>query len=309
MTSRATRVSRARLSKVRWQGEATFRVLSYYCSVRWNRSRLGEYVLKVMGRFAVEPDPYEFRSPPTPGHPPRYSLVDLGPKDKRRYRLLLGDEQLISGPHPGDALEHLFWHINSETFRTTGNFLLIHAGSVSTPAGEGVLLPADPGSGKTTLTAALVQAGFRYLSDEAGAIDPVTGRVYPYPKALSFKKGRSEVFADLRRKYDGSRLLQKQWHLRAEDIRPEAQGGPCQVKFVIAPRYQEGATLAMTPMSPAECAVELARCALNLPVYKARALPLLAGVARGARAYRLVSGNITEAVRAVGELTGSSVSA
>jgi hypothetical protein len=308
MARNSTRISAARLKRIRWQGTATFRVISYYCTVRWNRSKLGDYIHKVMGRFAIDPDPYEFRSPPTPGWPPEYSIVDLGPKEKRRYRLLHGDVQLISGDHPGDALEHLFWHINSETFRTTGSFLLIHAGSVATPSGEGVLLPADSGSGKSTLTAALVLAGFRYLSDEAGAIDPVSRQLYPYAKALSFKKRRSDVFAELRRKYDGSPLLKQQWHLRAEDIRPDAHGSPCEIRYVIAPRYETGAEVQITPMSPAEATVELARCALNLPIYRSRALPLLGEVARGARAYRLLSGDIGDSVRAVAELTGSAIS-
>ena len=307
MSTPRGRVSKTRLQRIRWQGEASFRVISYYCTVRWNRSKLGDYIQKVMGRFAAEPDPYEFRSPPTPGWPPQYSVLDLGRKEKTRYRLLHGDVQMIAGDHPGDVLEHLFWHINSETFRTTGSFLLIHAGSVATPAGEGVLLPADSGSGKSTLTAALVREGFRYLSDEAGAIDPVTRRLYPYPKALSFKKDRSEVFADLRKRYDGSPLLKKQWHLRAEDIRADAHGEPCEIRYVIVPRYEQGAATAVTAMGAAETTVELARCALNLGVYRARALPLLADVAREARAYRLISGDIGDAVRTVAELTESSL--
>lgn len=308
MATSRRQISKARLARVRWQGESSFRVLSYYCTIRWNRSPLGNYVLKVLGGFAVEHDPNEYRLPPTPGYPPQYSLVDLGtPKDKRRYRLLFGDEEMNAGSHPSDVLTYLFWHINAETFTRTGNFLLIHAGSVATPTGEGVLLPADSGSGKSTLTAALIQAGFRYLSDEAGAIDPVSGRLYPYPKALSFKKSRSEVFADLRRRFDGSKLLKQQWHLRAEDISSEGLGGPCQVKYVIAPRYEEGAELSVTPMSQAEATVELARCALNLAVYKARALPLLADLSRGARRYRLRSGDLREAVEAIAGLTGVTV--
>ncbi|MGH2572302.1 MAG: hypothetical protein ACRDGU_02240 [Actinomycetota bacterium] len=310
MATNTTRVSKARLQRIRWQGESSFRVLSYYCTVRWNRSQLGNYILKVLGGFAVDHDPNEFRNPPTPGYPPRYSVLDLGtPKDKRRYRLLFGDEVMITGSHPGDVLTHLFWHINSETFQKTGNFLLVHAGAVATPAGEGILLPADSGSGKSTLTAALVQAGFRYLSDEAGAIDPVTRRLYPYPKALSFKKSQSDVFADLRRKFDGSRLLKRQWHLRAEDLRPEALGGPCQVRYVIAPQYEAGADIRVTPMSRAEASVELARCALNLRVYRERALPLLADVSRGARAYRLRLGDLREAVEAVAGITGMTLQA
>jgi hypothetical protein len=57
----------------------------------------------------------------------------------------------------------------------------IHAGVVALD-GLVVAFPADSGGGKTTLTAACVQAGFTYLSDEALCVNPTTDRVIPYPK-------------------------------------------------------------------------------------------------------------------------------
>jgi len=51
--------------------------------------------------------------------------------------------------------------------------LCLHAGVVSCPTGT-VVVPGSSGLGKSTLTAALVQAGFGYLSDEVLAI-PRTG--------------------------------------------------------------------------------------------------------------------------------------
>jgi len=42
---------------------------------------------------------------------------------------------------------------------------------------------------------------------------------------------------------------------------------------------------------------------MNLPRYRARALPLVAAVVRRARSYRLVSGDLQEAVSAITELS------
>lgn len=51
-----------------------------------------------------------------------------------------------------------------------GDFLLnMHAGVVAGPAGA-ILLPAPPGSGKSTLTAGLVAAGLDYFSDEVALL-------------------------------------------------------------------------------------------------------------------------------------------
>lgn len=300
--SQPTRISRERLQRIRWQHEAAYRSLAYYFTVRWNRARLGAYVDRVLGAFAVPPDPEEIRNPPTPGIPPRYSLVDLGRGEQNRYRILYANEEVMVSDDPGDILHHLFWHVNSETFRTTGNFLLVHAGSVVTPAGGGVLLPAASGAGKSTLVAALVEAGFGYLSDEAGAIDPIGGRLYPYPKALSFKKARRQLLPHLARR-NGTRLMKTQWHLRPEDIRPASIGGPCEVRYIIALRYEDGASAKLTPLNAAAAAVELAAHALNLPLFRGRVLPLLEKLALGARSYRLVYGDLGEGVRVISEIT------
>jgi hypothetical protein len=54
----------------------------------------------------------------------------------------------------------------------------------------------------------------------------------------------------------------------------------------------------------ADAVVELCRNAMNLHQYGGRALPLLADVARAARSYRLVWGDLDEAVAAVTGLVG-----
>ena len=274
-------------------------MLSYYFSLSWDWRGVGEYVRHVLGGFAVPPDHNENRNPPTPGLPARYSLVDAGRREERRYRLLYGEGTLISSDQPSDVLFHLFWHINQEAIRRTGDFLLIHAGAVVAPTGEGIVLPGASGAGKTTLVAGLVRAGFRYLSDEAAAIDPVRRRLYPYPKALTVKQGITRLFPGFKLPDIPTGFVNGQIHLRAEDIRRRSAGAPCEVRFVIAPRYIEGAATEVVPISPAEAAVELGRNALNLSLYRARSLPVLVDLVRGARSYRLVSGSLDEAVQAV----------
>jgi hypothetical protein len=59
----------------------------------------------------------------------------------------------------------------------------VHAGAVGWSEGT-LAVPAVSGGGKTTLTAALLQAGFTFLSDEALVFDE-DGGVVPYPKPLA----------------------------------------------------------------------------------------------------------------------------
>jgi hypothetical protein len=62
--------------------------------------------------------------------------------------------------------------------------LCIHAGVVSGPEGL-VVIPGPSGLGKTTLVAALIRAGFGYVSDEALAVDRATRQATAFPRPLS----------------------------------------------------------------------------------------------------------------------------
>ena len=57
-------------------------------------------------------------------------------------------------------------------------FLLLHAGAVERGGGA-VLLPAQPGSAKSTLAAALACSGFRLLSDQFGVVSLDDGLCCP----------------------------------------------------------------------------------------------------------------------------------
>jgi len=65
------------------------------------------------------------------------------------------------------------------------DFIFVHAGVVAID-GQLVVLPGLSFAGKTTLVAALVQAGAVYYSDEYAPIDE-TGIVHPYARPLSVR--------------------------------------------------------------------------------------------------------------------------
>ncbi|MGH2746789.1 MAG: hypothetical protein ACRDKB_02545 [Actinomycetota bacterium] len=296
------RFSSARLGRIQWDGEAAFRSLSYYFLLRWNWPGYESTVMHVLRDFEVGPEPSETRRDHAPGSSVCYSLVH-SPRAKRTHKLLYNTHEIYQSSDPSNTLNYLFWHINSESLSRTADYFLIHAGAVATPRGEGILLPAASGSGKTTLTGALVRAGFGYLSDEAGAIDPITKRLYPYPKALAFKEKKlRDRLGTLVNEHDGS-LIDGTWHIHADEIRPGVAASPCEIRYVISPRYEAGADTQITPMTTAELAFCLGDNAFSLAYYRGRGISLLAEIARGARGFRLVSGDLDDAVAAVATLT------
>lgn len=86
---------------------------------------------------------------------------------------------LASGATTGAVLAEL-----TRLAVTESPLLCVHAGVVA--AGHGsLLIPGTSGLGKTTLVAALVRAGFGYLSDEVLAVDRARGVLSAFPRPLA----------------------------------------------------------------------------------------------------------------------------
>ena len=111
--------------------------------------------------------------------------------------LLLCDGQQPFEPFPADSALPLFeWGCNWLIAHRLNNLLLLHAGALERD-GLALLLPAMPGSGKSTLTAALSQRGWRLLSDEFGAFNPDTGAFHAVLKPTALKNQSIEVIRAL----------------------------------------------------------------------------------------------------------------
>jgi hypothetical protein len=286
-----------RLKRMRWRGQRAYRLLSYSFSLRTNRARIVGRVDDVFGAFALPRGAARYGEV--------YRIVDLGTPEPRRYRLLRGDQQLVGSRVLGDVVHQLTYHAMVRMMEESKEFVLIHAGAVVTQGGNGVLLPASTGSGKTTLVTGLVRAGFGFLSDEVGVIEPWTARLHPFPRALNLKDGTLALFPDLRPEDDGMLGGRRHGYREVGKIRQGSQAGPTQLGFVIAPRHREGARTEVIALSAAETAKELWANAMNLPLHGSQALPILADVAGRVKGYRLVSSNLQESVEAVMGLVGA----
>ena len=96
-------------------------------------------------------------------------------------------------PFRADTALPLFeWGCNWMIGQRLNDLLMLHAGVVERD-GLALLLPATPGSGKSTLSAALSLRGWRLLSDEFGAYDPVSETFRPLLKPVALKNESIDV--------------------------------------------------------------------------------------------------------------------
>ncbi len=183
--------------------------------------------------------------------------------------------------------------------------LLLHAAAASW-GDRAVVLPAAAGAGKTTLAAGLVRRGCGYLTDELVILDPRTGDIEPFPKALSLKEGSFGLFPSLDPEPTGPEF-DRVWYLDPEQLRPGSiVTTPMPVGWVILPRFEAGATTRVEQLTIGQTVLGMFENSLNIARHKEQGLDRLIGIAQEARGHRLVFGDLEEACDVVLELlTGS----
>jgi hypothetical protein len=126
--------------------------------------------------------------------PPGWQPIEPTPEDhhftlseepSNRYRLHFRDGSVSGSADLQIALEVLDARIRAYVALHAPDYIFVHAGVVS-HRGRAIVLPGSSFAGKTTLVAALIQAGATYYSDEFAVLDS-EGLVHPYPKPLSIR--------------------------------------------------------------------------------------------------------------------------
>jgi len=154
--------------------------------------------------------------------------------------------------------------IFSDALRKTETALALHAGAVS--QGDcAMILPGSGGSGKTTLTAALIHAGLHYLSDDLVLLDLERHTVSGVPFSLSIKEGGVEALQD---RFPGLKSLPV--HIRPDnkrvrylpldpDWRASEPCDPPRLSWIIFPTYDPKGANELVPMAPSRALMELTR--------------------------------------------------
>ena len=93
------------------------------------------------------------------------------------------------------AFAMLEWGLNWCIAAHCHQYLIIHA-AVIEKDGKAALLPAPPGSGKSTLCTGLVMRGWRLLSDELALYDIDTGLIYGMSRPINLKNKSIDIIKE-----------------------------------------------------------------------------------------------------------------
>lgn len=223
----------------------------------------------------------------------------------RKQYLILGDGEVVNRIRRGaEIMPFLEWGINARVMARRSDFVQLHAATMS-HGGAGVIFAGTSGSGKSTLAAGLLTRGWKYFSDEFALIHPGTLRLHAFPKAICMKEGAFEVIRRLGLPLWGRRFYVKAAKGRVGYLRPhdvaaiEPVARPAPVHFVFLPRYQEGGSPRLAPISRAQAVFALAGCALNRKAFQTEFTSIMSDVVRDAQCYRLDTGPLEDTCRLI----------
>lgn len=209
-----------------------------------------------------------------------------------------------------NALPLFEWGVNWCVAKRFNQFVLLHAGTLAVD-GRAVILAAPPGSGKSTLSAAMMLRGFRLLSDEFGVLDPASGHVWPLLKPVALKNASVEVIRSFDREaklgplFTGTRKGDVA-HLAPDDASATAMAEPVRPALVLFPRYRAGARVHCQRLAGEQAFARLAFNSFNYALLGARGFHAVADVIERCPAYELVFGSLDEAIDTIGNLLAES---
>ncbi len=262
---------------------------------------VAEHLLSLYGAFDVIND-HDFIDFYTSLTPP--SIV------RRYFRAQVNfsfDGYVPFKPLPYKQASALFeWGLNWCIANHSHQYLVIHAAVVECN-GQAFILPGTPGSGKSTLCAALVCSGWRLLSDEMTLLSVVDGLVYPVPRPISLKNRSLDVI----RKFSPDVVMGQVvnntakgaiGHVRPPDKSVDLGEIPAKPAKLIFPKYLEGSKTDLTPLSKSRALLKLAENCFNYNILGVQGFNRVGELIDTSDCYDFKYSNLNEAIALFTEL-------
>jgi len=200
------------------------------------------------------------------------------------------------------AFALLEWGLNWCISSHCHQFLIVHA-AVLERDGKALILPAPPGSGKSTLCGALVACGWRLFSDELALIEPNGNRLTALPRPISLKNESIATIAGFWPDAAMSPVVHETAKGSVAYVRPPATsvrlaGRPAGPGWIVLPQYVKNAPTELSPLSRCEAFMRLVDNAFNYNVHGRAGFDTLADLVAASRCFRFrYGGDLQEAVR------------
>lgn len=208
------------------------------------------------------------------------------------------------------ALPMLEWGMNWCITAYGHHQLVLHAAAVARD-NRAMILPAPPGSGKSTLCAALVNRGWRLLSDELTLIDLSTGDIRALARPVNLKNDSIDII----RRFAPAAVLSPAVRdtakgmvalMKAPGASVEQASAPATPAWIVLPRYTPGVQPVLTPLPSGASFLALADNAMNYHILGRQGFDAVGTLVDRCSAHRFQYSDLEAAVACLDRLALSS---
>ena len=220
------------------------------------------------------------------------------------------DGKPLFEPFPAEThLPLLEWGFNFLFSERVLFHLMLHAGAVEFN-GRGILLPALPGSGKSTLTAALALRGCRLLSDEFGVLRLSDGKLLPLLKLVGLKNESIDVIARFAPDAQIGPRFPKTRKGTVAHLAPNAEAAagihrPATPALIVFPRYDPSADLSIDAVPKSRAFGRLATNSFNFEMLGPEGFEAIGRLLQDCRCFQVTYRDLERAVEAIKELAAA----
>ncbi len=193
-------------------------------------------------------------------------------------------------PLPVAQTHPLFeWGLNWCIATLSGGHAVIHS-AVLERSGAALVLPGEPGAGKSTLCAALALTDWRLFSDELTILSHATGQVQPMPRPISLKRSsidivragfpHAELTTPIADTHKGTIA-----YVRPPDNAVDAWAHTARIGHLVFPRYVQDAEFTVETVSRAQALAELMSHTFNVGLLGRDGFQALVDALAGAECY------------------------
>jgi hypothetical protein len=222
--------------------------------------------------------------------------------EEGRWRLEYNGRPIDQCPDSEGLVPMVHGNVMMAACGRSASMVALHAAALGV-GGQCVLLAGVPGSGKSTLTAALLARGFGYVADDTVLLTAPPVRVRGVPMRVGLKEGSWSVLDELwpqlselpvHCRADGKRI---RYFLPSPPVSAGGAGDALPAAALVFPRYRAGATTTMKRVRRAQALRKLAEAGYDVGgVLDRNVVRALVEWISGLDCYELVHGDLDEAV-------------